>query len=420
MNGRLLGRGRAPGDMALLALLVLALCPFPLFAASGIQGRVVNGTTNRGAAGQTVQLLNPGKDGMREVASTRTEANGHFAFAGSAIQPGTFYLLQAVYEGVSYHQPVRLNGNATTTENLKIYDASLVPPHLVISSARFLVSAKGDKVDVEELYGIRNTATPAVAYANPAGTFSFNLGRSANQPSVDAVGELNMPLPQDVRPGGAPGQYSVQYPIKPGLTVVIVTYQADYAGQTFSLSDAVPYSIDQLELDVTPRTLKVQSALLKPAGNDADSGGEKLVAQNLPPGAAIEAAFSGPPVSGATQAGAEEQTIKELPNPMTRLGAPLLGCFLLVLLWAMGVRISKEWARNDAGRSGRPAQKQLEDKIEKLVDSIVNLDELFESGKVPEKRYWRERLDLKAKLVVLLKSSPPVFLESYVTRHNPS
>jgi len=417
VKGWWLNMGRVLGGFLFLGVVMF---PLRTLAASSIEGHVVNGTTNRPAAGQTVQLLNPGKEGMRQVAATRTDANGHFTFAGLPIQPGTFYLVQALYEGVSYHQPVRPSANAAAAVNLKIYDSTAVAPHLSISSARFLVRAKGNKVQVEELYGLRNTASPAVAYANPAGTFSFNLGSGASQPSVEVVGELNMPLPQDVRPGSTSGQYFIQYPLKPGLTVVIVSYQADYSSQAFSLSDSVPYPISQVELDVVPPTLKVQSALFKPAGSDADSGGEKLLAQNLRAGSAIEAGFSGAAASDTAPDSSGEQTVKEIPNPMTRLGLPLLGCFLLVLLWAMGVRISKEWATRDAARSGHPAQKRLETKIEKLVNAIANLDELFEAGKIPEKRYWGERLDLKAKLVVLLKSSPPAFLESYATRHNPN
>ncbi|MGH9376351.1 MAG: hypothetical protein ACRD1J_09345, partial [Terriglobia bacterium] len=396
-----------------LLLLGAALYPLRLQAAGSIEGRVVNGTTNRPAAGQTVQLLNPGKGGMSKVAATRTDASGHFAFAKPSTGPATFYLIEALYQGVAYHQIVRPTAKQAGSVNLTIYNASPAPPRLTISSARFLVRAKGGKVQVEELYGVRNASSPAVAYANPDGTFSFNLGGDASQPSVEVVGELNMPLPQDVRPGETPGQYLIHYPLKPGLTVVIVAYHADYSSQDFFLSDSVPYPVDQLEMDVAPSTLKVQSALFARDGADPDSGGEKLLAQNLPAGTVIKADLSGEAAAGTAPESGDEQTVQELPNPMTRLGLPLLGCFLLVLLWAMGVRVSKEWARRGATRSGHPAQKQLEAKIEKLINSIANLDELFEAGKVPEKRYWRERLDLKAKLVVLLKSSPPAFLESY-------
>ncbi len=403
-----------------LLFLGAVLCPLRLLAAAGIEGRVINGTTGRPAAGESVELLNPGKGGMRKVATARADASGHFAFAEPPAGQSAFYLVEAVCQGVAYNQIVRPSAKPPTNLNLTIYNASARPPHLTISSARFLVRAKGGKVEVEELYGVRNASRPAVAYANPGGTFSFNLGGDTSQPSVEVVGELNTPLPQDARPGETPGQYLIQYPLKPGLTVVIVAYHADYSSQDFFLSDSVPYPIDQLEMDVVPSTLKVQSALFAHDGADPDSGGEKLLAKNLPAGAVIKADLTGEALAGTAPESGDEQTVKELANPMTRLGLPLLGCFLLVLLWAMGVRVSKEWARRGAARSGHPAQKQLEAKIEKLTNSIANLDELFEAGKLPEKRYWRERLDLKAKLVVLLKSSPPAFLDSYATRDHSS
>jgi hypothetical protein len=34
------------------------------------------------------------------------------------------------------------------------------------------------------------------------------------------------------------------------------------------------------------------------------------------------------------------------------------------------------------------------------------LDELFSSGKIAENQYWKERLELKAKAVAILKKEP--------------
>ncbi|MGH9378202.1 MAG: hypothetical protein ACRD1I_05325, partial [Terriglobia bacterium] len=356
-------------------------------------------------------------------AATHTSADGRFAFASDAIKPNSFYLVQAVHQGVNYHDAVRLVAAPDAKADFKIYDATAKAPPFHVTSARFVVRAEGDKVRVEELFALRNITHPPVAYVNPEGTFHFNLAKDAGQPSVAVAGEMNMPLPQDAQPGKAPGQYDIQYPLKPGLTVVMVEYEADYSSGSFSLADSVPYPIDQLEMDVVPAALAVKSDLFKPVGNDSDTGGQKLMAADLKPGAVIEASFSGAalPATGAsaTADNSSEGTVKELPNPMTRLGAPLLGCFLLVLLWAMGMRVSREWSRRDVARPGSPAQKELEAKIEKLLDSVANLDEIFEAQKIPEKKYWRERLDLKAKLVVLLKTSSPAFIESYATRHNP-
>jgi hypothetical protein len=102
---------------------------------------------------------------------------------------------------------------------------------------------------------------------------------------------------------------------------------------------------------------------------------------------------------------------------MTKLGWPLLGCFLLLLLWALGVRAAKEWPNLAGQNASQPARKQLESKVEGLLNSLADLDELFAVGKIAERNYWKERLELKAKLVAILKKSPPAFFESYATRN---
>lgn len=355
---------------------------------------------------------------MNQVASTRTFADGRFSFASDAIRANVLFLVQAAYKGVDYNAPVRMGASQTATVDLKIYGVTSRAPPLRVSSAQFIVRAQGGKVQVEEMYALRNLTRPPVSYANPNGTFTFNLAKAAGQPTVAVADRLNMPLPQDVQPGKSPGQYRIQFPLKPGLTVVMVEYTSDYTSAGFNLADSVPYPVDQVELDVIPASLAVASAMFKPVGSDPDTGGEKFMASNLMPGEAIQASLHGASLPDAGSGNSGDETVKELPNPMTRVGWPLLGCFLLVLCWAMGVRVSREWAMRGVARPGSPAQKELETKISKLLDSVASLDELFEAGKVPEKKYWGERLELKAKLVVLLKTTPPAFIESYATRRN--
>ncbi|MGH9327388.1 MAG: hypothetical protein ACRD2B_11990 [Terriglobia bacterium] len=398
---------------------LVLLFPLTVLAAGGITGSVSNGTTHRPAANLPVKLLMPASRKVEQVAVTRTDASGRFSFTNPEIKPKTFFLLQVSHGGVDYHAPVNLRASATAQVNLKVYDSITEAPPLRITSARFLVRGRGDKVRVEELFALRNNTNPPVTYVNPKGTFFFNLAQGVSPPSVAVAGEMNLPLPQEARPGKIAGEYLIQYPLKPGLTVVMVAYAADYSSHGFELADSVPYPIDQIEIDVVPASLVVKSPLFKSAGTDSDTGGEKLLAQNLKPGTVIQASFEGPLLAAPQSENNQNQPVKELANPMTRLGLPLLGCFLLVLLWAMGVRVSKEWSRKGGILPGSPAQKELEGKLENLLDSVANLDELFTAGKMPEKRYWRERLELKARLVVLLKKSPPSLLEAYAARHNP-
>ena len=167
-----------------------------------------------------------------------------------------------------------------------------------------------------------------------------------SEPNAAVAGLMNMPLPQPVNPGKGRGEYFLQYPLKPGLTIVMVAYDVDYSSNHLALGDSYPYPIDSAELLVSPPSLTVDSPLFKPAGADADTGSQKYVAPGLKQGTKLEARLSGEAGRmNAAEARPGEAQVKVLPNPITRLDVPLLACFLLVLLWALGVRLAKEWPR---------------------------------------------------------------------------
>jgi hypothetical protein len=281
------------------------------------------------------------------------------------------------------------------------------------------------------MFALRNNSNPPRSYVNANGTFLFHLGKTLSDPSAAVAGLMNMPLPQPVNPGKGEGNYNIQYPLKPGLTVAMVAYDADYSANKLDFADSVSYPIDGAELQVIPPGLMVASQVFKPAGVDADSGGQKYVAENVPPNAQLAAGLSGEAAAATTEAaGAEPQQgsapaaesdgeVKNLPNSMTRMGGLMLACFLLVLLWGLGVRVTKEWPKWKVQRSASQLQKVLEVEVENLFNSIADLDELFAAGKITEKPYWKERLELKARLVAKLKKAPPALLESYAIRHTP-
>jgi hypothetical protein len=269
------------------------------------------------------------------------------------------------------------------------------------------------------MFAIRNAADPPRSYVNSDGTFFFHLGKTAGEPTAAVAGLMNMPLSQPVNPGKAPGEFSIQYPLKPGLTVMMVAYDSDYGSNKLDLADSVAYPIGSAELLVSPSGLSVTSPLFQAAGVDAETRSQKYVAENVPPNAPLAASVSGEVAASESPASQTDLEVKPLPNSMTRLGGLLLACFLLILLWGLGVRVSKEWPKWKAQQSASQRQKALEAEVEKLFNSLADLDELFAAGKIAEKPYWKERLELKARLVAALKKAPPALLESYATRHTP-
>jgi hypothetical protein len=401
------------------ACLVLLGQGAALFAAGGkISGQVVNGTTGSPVANQTLQLLTP-RGGMQQAATATTDASGHFTIESSDLATDSFYLLQATYQDVSYHAPVKFNDRGQAQVDVTVYDSTRTAPPVRIQTARIIVHAEGSKVHVQEMFAIRNSSDPPHSYLNVDGTFLFHLAKTSSDPSAAVAGLMNMPLPQPVNPGKGPGDYYIQYALKPGLTVMMIAYDGDYASSKLDFSDSVGYPVDSVELLVSPANLSVDSAMFKAEGADAETGSAKYLAENVSPNAALVASISGEGSAADAPTASAESEVKTLPNSMTKMGVPLLACFLLVLLWGLGVRVAKEWPKWQAQQNASQRHKVLEAQVESFFNSLADLDDLFAAGKIAEKPYWKERLELKARLVAALKKAPPALLESYIVRHTP-
>jgi hypothetical protein len=401
---------------AMCSLLMTAVVPSRILAAGRIEGRVLNGTVNRPVANQTVQLLTP-RQGMQELGAVSTDADGRFAFSGGDIDTNSFYLLQTEFQGVSYPTPVQFDASGASTADLTVYESTKTEPSLRIESLRVLAGAEGSKVRVQEEYVIQNSSRPPRSYLSSQGTFRFRIPAEISDPTVAVRGLMNMPLTQSAEPGKSSGEFSIGYPLKPGDTTIIVAYEADYAAGEVTLVSAADYPIDHAELHVFPSSLTVDSKIFQPAGVDPANRVQRFEATSLPRWTTLEARLSGEaaPGSGTDQS---EGEVRVVPSSMTRLGAPALFCFFLVLLWALGVRVAREWPQWKKRQQTSPERKELETKVEGLLNSLADLDELFAAQKLAEKSYWRERLELKARLVAVLKKNPSL-LEAYAIRRVP-
>jgi hypothetical protein len=397
------------------AILCAGLAALPARAQEKVTGRVVNGTTHQPVANQLVQLLVP-RGGMQQVATATSDASGRFSLDASGSAGAPIAMVQAVYKDVNY----RVRATPGEATELTVYENTPTAPALRIPRARILVQAEGERVRVQELFAVENASEPRRTYFNPDGTFLFHLGQGAENPQAAILGEMNMPIPQGILDAKSPGELAINYSLHPGVTAILVAYEADYSAGQFTLQDQVNYPIAEVQLHVVPSSLSVDSSLFKPAGVDAANNAQELAAEGVASGTVLEARLSGELAAPAEAAGGgSEGDIQTTPNPLNRLGVPLLICVLLVLLWALGVRFAKEWPRWKDRRPASPVQKELETKVETLLNSLADLEELFESGKITEKTYWKEKLELKARLAAILKKSPPALRESYATRNLP-
>ena len=424
-----------------VSLALAALLPAGLFGQAQVQGTVSNGTTGRAVSGQEVKLLMP-RGGMQQVATATADATGHFVFTAEGIDPKSFYLVSTDFAGATYNAPATFDSNGNANVSLTVYDSTRSPGGLRIPAARVFVGAlagnSGPELHVQEEYAIQNSSKPPRAYAAPDATFRFSVPPDAGTPTVSVAGLMNMSLPQTPEPGKAGGEFSIRYPLKPGVTQVTIQYTRPYDSSGVDIKDRASFPMDQAELYVYPSSLTVTAPGFQASGSD---NVHKIQVYGAPQLAKATAALSirlsgeaasGPPPgldqgtqgqqqgaeSGSAQGeGQNQDQVKTVPNSISQLTGPVLVAFLLLLLWALGVRVTKEWPRLKA-QAGEP-NLLLNAKVEKLLNSVADLDELFAAGKIPEPKYWKERLDLKARLVAELKKTPPSLLESYAARQHP-
>ena len=409
------------------ALVAAILHTSMLLAQTKVQGSISNGTSDRPVARQQIRLLNP-RAGA-QVATATSDGAGHFAFAVAGLDPKSFYLVTTDFQGVSYNVPATFNSSGEANVKLTVYESTHSSAGIRIPAMRLLMGAEGQELRVQEEYAIQNSSDPPRAYTVPGGTFKFHIPADAATPSVSVAGLMNMSLPQTPQPGEKPGEYSIGYALKPGVTMLTLQYTRPYQGASAEISDGASFPIDQAELYVYPSSLSVSATGFQPSRVDSAHQVAVFAAPQFPPNTMAIAirlngdAASGPPPGmdqgSGDQGGASQDQVKVVPNSISQVGLPILAGFLLLLFWALGVRVMRDWPRLKTRVAGSNAPPPLDAKVEKLLTSIADLDELFAARKVVESKYWKERLELKARLVTLLKKNPPVGLESYATRSHP-
>ena len=88
---------------------------------AAIDGTVTNKTTGKAQPSATVTLIKLG-GGMETVASAKSDARGKFTIAQD-LQAGTPYLVQTLYQGVTYNKTIP-PGTPATGMAVDVFDSS--------------------------------------------------------------------------------------------------------------------------------------------------------------------------------------------------------------------------------------------------------------------------------------------------------
>jgi hypothetical protein len=197
--------------------------------AQNITGTVTNGTTGKPAAGDEVTLLSLSQ-GMQEVGSTKTDAQGRFSFPAPTDKQAP-HMVRASHQGVNYFpQGSPLMPGATTTE-LTVYDSAKKVDGLSQTVEVDRLQSDGKQLQGISLYALTNKSEPPRTVANDKGTFEIVLPDGAELESAQAKGPGGQPIATETAPGAQKNHYLLSYPLRPGETQFQISYHLPYSGE---------------------------------------------------------------------------------------------------------------------------------------------------------------------------------------------
>ncbi len=241
------------------ALLLLTIAP----AFAAVDGVIVNGSTGKPEPNITVLLIQPTQAGMKNLGTTKSDAEGKFSFdSNDAAGPR---LIQAIYQGVQYNKMVP-PGMPSTGIQVPVYPSTNKAGAAKVTQ-HFIVLQPGDK-DMTVSEGLLYEGPPDATYNDPVnGSVRFYV-----PPEAQGLGSVTvnpaggMPIQRPALKTKEPGIYKVDYPIHPGETRFDINYTVPMANpMIFTDKEIHPEASSNL---VVPSGVTAKSDDLELAGTE--------------------------------------------------------------------------------------------------------------------------------------------------------
>ncbi len=266
------------GFRTTLVVGVLVLGSFAV--AQNITGTVTNGTTGKPSAGDQVALLSLSQ-GMQEIASTKSDAKGHFSFTAPA-DSNAPHMVRATHDGVNYFPQGGPLMPGSTAAELTVYDAAKKVDGLSQTVEVDRYQSDGKQLEGITLYAIRNESQPPRTVANDKGTLEIVLPDGAELESAQAKGPGGQPIATEASPTSPNNHYALTYPLRPGETQFQVAYHLPYSGEA-SLSPK-PLADVQHFVVMTPKSMTFTAKDPQRFQPMSDAQSTVMVATNVKPG----------------------------------------------------------------------------------------------------------------------------------------
>jgi 5-hydroxyisourate hydrolase-like protein (transthyretin family) len=273
-----------------IVFIIVAATVFSSFAsAQNITGTVTNGTTNKPAAGAEVTLLALSQ-GMQEIGTSKTDAQGHFSFPAPKDQQAP-HMVRVTYQGVSYFPQTGPLMPGSTTANLTVYDSVKKVDGLSQTVEVYRFQSDGKLLEGVVLYALNNQSEPPRTQASDKGSFEAVLPEDADVETTQARGPGGQPIQIEANAGAEKGHYLLNYPIRPGETQFQIAFRMPYSGDA-SFSPKPVRDIQHFVV-MTPKSISFEAKNAQSFQQMQDAQSTIMVATNVKPGADLSFRIAG-------------------------------------------------------------------------------------------------------------------------------
>lgn len=375
---------------AAIALLWLVATAAPIAVAQG-GGATITGVIHMGTPGAAlgpveITVIAPSM-GMEEVAST-TATGGRFQLTNVQTK-APFLLVRAEYKGVTYNQPLRLTGASASVE-FTVFEVTDQWAGVEVSERR-LLRTDGQIFRIDELIQVTNTGDRALY--KEGGLFRVFLPKDRTGETAISVRAQGQPVQREPVATNDPELFTVDYPIRPGVTQITVNYGLPYPGKQLRYEARLPYDLPRIDLFVQPADVTVAPvAPLVVADRNAERDLIYVRGEPAKAGSRIAVELSGGTAVGG---GRGQFQVAIEPNRTQRL-IPFvvggMGVILVAAAFLMGG--TPRPAANGIAKGEKEALRLKEN----LVTAIATLDDRLAEGTISRRQHQRRRAELLQQL----------------------
>ena len=322
-------------------------------------------------------------------------SNGVIDFSGVPFLEERVYFASIAYGGAVYRSDIigLAPGVSELSLQVQIYDTTTDDSGLSVDRIHvFFDFLQPDLIQIVEIYILSNSGgetvvaeapgEPTVSFPLPdgAGTIEFENGVLGQRylKTQDGFGDT-----VSISPGE-------------GVYEVLVYYTLPYQRNKLDFTQTINYPVDAVVVMTTPvNQVKVKGNFLEDIGIQSFPNGAVQVYSGETPGRGEDLQFrlSGKPDFAHNQ---EEPSLTQLQGYIIALIA-LGAVMFLAGIWL--------FTRNQRMSGHKGDQEDSGEDRDQILDKIIALEDLYNSGEISEKSFLRKRQELKKKLSELVQNS---------------